>query len=77
MARLAGLALAPVALLLLGEQLSALSGWQTDVPAMFDATPTTPSAGLRLRSDAPYLAVKSTMNALYGCYLQPASCFPA
>jgi len=75
--RLAILALAPVAMLMIGEQLSVASGWTTDVPAMFAASPNPQSGFYGLRTDAPYRAVRNTMDAVYGCYLQPATCFSA
>jgi len=73
-ARLALLALAPVACLLIGEELSRVSGWHTDIPSMFGAAPAAQPGLYGLRTDMPYLAVRGAMNALYGCYLQPAAC---
>ena len=68
-ARAASLAVAPLVLHLLGETLAQLSGWQNDIPAMFDV-----AAAPMPRVDAPYLAVRSVASALYGCYLSPSTC---
>jgi len=72
-ARLALIALAPVGFLLVGEELSRLSGWHTDIPGMFGAEPAAEPGLYGLRADMPYLAVRGAMNAVYGCYLQPAA----
>ena len=72
--RLAALALAPVLILLAGEELGRVSGWHTDIPAMLGGAPAATPGFLGLRTDAPYLVVRRAMDAIYGCYLQPGAC---